>query len=65
MASKRDIKQIEAIAREFGMDDVERCEFGDFVEDRKRNAEHGTATDGDFTYAELRELAREFRGDSA
>jgi hypothetical protein len=62
MGKKRDIRQIEAIAREFGMDARERREFGDYVEDCKRNGEKGTGKDGDFTYRELREKVREFRG---
>ncbi len=30
---KRDMRQIEAIAREFGMEPAERREFGDYLED--------------------------------
>lgn len=63
MGRKRDIRQIEAIANEFAMDDDERREFGDYVEECKRSGEHGTGTNGDYTYAELREKAREFRGE--
>lgn len=62
MGKKRDIKQIEAIAREFGMGDDERREFGDYVEDCKRNGDQGTGRNGDFTYQELREKVGEFRG---
>jgi hypothetical protein len=63
MGRKRDIRQIEAIAREFNMDAEERREFGDFVEDCKRNGEKGSGNGGDFTYAELRDKALEFRGE--
>jgi hypothetical protein len=63
MAKKRDIRQIDAIAGEFQMDAQERREFGDYVEDCKRKGDIGTGSDGDFTYAELREKAREFRGE--
>ena len=35
MGKKRDIRQIEAIAKEFGMDSDERREFGDHIEDCK------------------------------
>jgi hypothetical protein len=63
ISKKRDIRQIEAIAREFDMDLVERREFGDYIEDCKRAGEKGSAKDGDFTYDELREKAREFRGE--
>jgi hypothetical protein len=63
MGKKRDIRQIEAIAKEFDMDSEERREFGDYIEDCKRGGEKGSATDGDFTYAELREKVPEFRGE--
>jgi len=61
MGKKRDIRQIEAIAKEFQMDSDERREFGDYVEDCKRRGEKGSGTDGDFTYEELRTKASEFR----
>ena len=63
MGRKRDIRQIEAMANEFGMNDDERREFGDYVEECKRSGERGTGVNGDFTYAELRDKAREFRGE--
>ena len=59
------MRQIEAIAREFGMGDVERREFGDYVEDCKRRVERGTGNKGDFTYAELRQKASELRGENS
>ena len=62
---KRDIRQIEAIARELRMGPVERREFGDYVEDCKRRGERGTGNNGDFTYAELRQKASEFRGENS
>ncbi len=58
----KDIRQIEAIAREFGMDPDERREFGDYIEECKRGGDRGSGPRGDFTYAELREKAAEFRG---
>lgn len=64
MGRKRDIRQIEAVASEFGMDDDERREFGDYVEECKRQGDCGSGPGGDFTYAELREKAREFRGEN-
>ena len=64
MARKRDIRQIEAIAVEFGMDPDERREFGDYIEGCKRNGERGSGPDGDFSYAELRERVAEFRGET-
>lgn len=59
MARKRDLQQIDAIARVFGFD---RHEFGDYVEACKAAGIRGTANeDGDFTWQELLELAEEFR----
>jgi len=63
MGRKRDIRQIDAIAAEFGMDAEERRDFGNFIEDCKGRGEYGSEPDGDFTFAELREKAREFRGE--
>ena len=54
MAKKRDIRQIEAIAKEFGMDFEERREFSDWIEDCKRRDEKGSGKEGDFTYNEFR-----------
>ena len=59
---KRDIRQIEAIANEFGMDSQERREFGDYIEDCKRSGARGSGQNGDFTYGELRDKVPEFRG---
>jgi len=61
MSKKRDIRQIEAIAKEFEMDSDERREFGDYIEDCKRRGETGAGTAGDFTYSELRVKVGEFR----
>lgn len=63
MGSKRDIRQIEAVAREFGMDPEERREFGDYIEECKRQGETGSGQGGDFTYTELRDKVSEFRGE--
>ena len=63
MGRKRDIRQIEAIAREFDMDPAERREFGDYIEECKRMGEFGSGKDGDFTYPELRAKVPEFRGE--
>ena len=63
MARKRDIRRIEAIAREFDMDDEDRTEFGDYVEECKRKGDHGSGIHGDFSYSELRAKVPEFRGE--
>lgn len=58
---KGDIKQVNDVANEFKMTDMERREFGDFIEAEKAAGNGGTANSrGDFTYRELREKAREF-----
>ena len=63
MSKKKDIQHIEAVAREFGMDDEQRRQFGDYIEDEKQGGRRGSNNaKGDFTYDELREMAREFLG---
>jgi len=62
MGRKRDIRQIEAIANEFKMGPAERREFGDYIEECKRNGERGSGPNGDFTYGERRQKVPEFRG---
>ncbi|MBA4067110.1 MAG: hypothetical protein C0501_26065 [Isosphaera sp.] len=62
MGHKRDITQSQAIAEEFGMDVETRFEFGDYIEECKRQGDRGSGKRGDFTYAELRAKAREFLG---
>lgn len=61
MVKKKDIQQVEAVAREFNMTEEERREFGDFLEDEKAVGNGGTKNErGDFSYQELRQKAREF-----
>jgi hypothetical protein len=63
MPPKRDIKQINAIAKEFKMERLERQRFGDFLESEKEAGYMGTKNEqGDFTYEELQQKAREFLG---
>jgi hypothetical protein len=58
---KKDIKQIEDIAKEFGMTPRERQQFGKFLESEKESGQGGTYNKrGDFTYKELQKKAREF-----
>lgn len=58
---KKDIQQVEAVAKEFNMTQEERREFGDFLEEEKLSGNGGTQNDrGDFTYEELRQKAHEF-----
>lgn len=59
MGKKDDLKQIDAIAREFRMSPTLRKTFGLFLEEEKRNGYGGTLNDrGDFTYPELRQKAK-------
>lgn len=57
---KKDVSQVYAVARMFGMDAETRWEFGDYIEDCKQSGERGSQQRGDFTWAELEERAREF-----
>jgi hypothetical protein len=64
MGRKRDLKQVDAICREFGMDGDTELEFRDYLHECKESGDRGTANDrGDFTMDELREKAREFLGE--
>jgi hypothetical protein len=63
MARKQDIRDVEAIAAQFGMDADTRRDFGDFLEQCKRAGDLGTRNDrGDFIWAEMEAKAREFLG---
>jgi hypothetical protein len=63
MAQKGDIREIEKMARKYGMDPEARRDFGDYVEDCKRSGDRGTKNDrGDYTWDELDRKAREFLG---
>ena len=59
---KDDIRQVEAIARKHQMTADERRLFGDYIHQQKLSGRRGSAKNGDFTYRELDELAREFLG---
>lgn len=51
MSKKRDTKQIEDVARRYGIDPQD---FGEYVEDCKASGDRGTQNSrGDFTWAEL------------
>ncbi len=64
MGRKYDLRQVDAIAKEFNMTGEERKAFGIFLEEEKRTGNGGTLNSrGDFTYAELRQKAQEFLGD--
>jgi len=63
MAKKDDIKRLEAVAKEFGMDPEQRREFGDYVEECKRHGDMGPGARGDFDYNGLKEKAKEYLGE--
>lgn len=60
MGRKKDIREIDAIAKQFGMDAETRREFGDYLEECKRSGERGSRSGGDFTWDELQQKARDF-----
>ena len=51
-------KQVDDIAREFGISGVERREFGKFIDKEKERV--GRKGADNYTYQELREFAEEF-----
>lgn len=64
MGKKRDIQQINAIAREFHLLDELRDSFGEFIEEQKSLGYGGSLNaKKDFTYQELRQKAKEFLED--
>jgi hypothetical protein len=63
LGNKKDIQQIQAVAKEYNMTEEERRDFGDFLEEEKATGNGGTKNNrGDFTYQELKQKAREFLG---
>ena len=63
LVKKKDIQQVEAVAREFNMTEEDRRDFGEFLESEKATGNGGTKNErGDFTYQELKQKAREFLG---
>lgn len=60
MARKRDLRQVEAVARMYELDPDE---FGQYLEDCKEHGDRGTLNDrGDFTWDELCAKAEELKG---
>jgi hypothetical protein len=51
VGKKKDIQQVEAVAREFNMNESERRDFGDFLEEEKAAGNGGTKNErSNFTY---------------
>ncbi len=64
MGRKRDLQQVDAIAKEFHITGELRKIFGIFLEEEKSSGYGGTLNHrGDFTYEELRQKAKEFLED--
>lgn len=63
MGRKRDLGQVDAVAKEAGMTPEERRAFGAYIEECKGSGDYGSGPGGDFTMEELREKAREFLGE--
>lgn len=58
---KYDIKQVNDVAKEFGMSKFQRKEFGRFLEKQKEQDLGGSKNErGDFTYQELQQQAKLF-----
>ncbi len=61
MPRKDDTKEVDEIAKMFGIEGDRRFDFGDFLEESKRHGDRGSKNDrGDFTRPELQRKAREF-----
>lgn len=59
--TKKDIKQVNKIAKEYKMTQEQRYSFGKFLEEEKRGLSRGQQNNrGDFTYQELQQKAQEF-----
>lgn len=65
MGRKKDLEQVDAIARKYSMPVQQRKEFGKFLEVEKKHGHGGTLNDrGDFTWDELDQKAKEFLEDT-
>jgi len=61
VGKKKDIDQIDKVAKKFKMVDAMRKDFGDFLEACKARGERGSKNRrGDFTWAELIQKAKEY-----
>jgi hypothetical protein len=62
-AIKPDIRQVNDIARRYGLTSEQRDDFGDFLEDEKACGRGGTKNQrGDFKWNELEEKIKEYLG---
>jgi hypothetical protein len=64
IARKRDLKMVDAAAEKLGMTELQRLEFGAYLEDLKEAGVVGSLNDhGDFTWRELLTHGRSFLED--
>jgi hypothetical protein len=59
---KRDIADFRYICKKHGMSDAMRRQFSEWLHRLKRHGNRGSKANGDFTKAELDDLAAEFLG---
>ena len=60
---KKDLRLVDAVCDEFGMDGEQGFDFRDYLHECKESGDCGTGNEkGDFTMDELRDKAREFLG---
>jgi len=61
MGRKKDLAQVDEIAKKYGMSVQQRKTFGKFIESEKRDGHGGTLNyRKDFTWEELEHKAKEF-----
>jgi hypothetical protein len=61
MGRKKDLKQLDRVAREEGLPSESRRDFGEYLHRCKKSGAGGSGPRGDFTESELREMVAEFK----
>ena len=61
---KDDLKLFNDVCNKHKMTEEEKYEFSDFIHRLKRSGDKGSGKKGDFTFGELDELAKEFKGET-
>lgn len=56
MSKKKDIKQVDSLAKKYGMSPEERPAFRDHIHELTRSGAGGSRSGGDFTFHELEKL---------
>lgn len=63
MPRKKDLREVDQVALDFGIRGLARSRFGKFLETCKHHGDVGSKNDkGDFTRPELEQKAKEFLG---